>query len=75
MGRLTIAEHICDNICKYQTNVTDQAQLEDICNKCEINDYLCKMQLMDCTGCIHKGNKSFCLNCKRGGCRDYFLTE
>lgn len=33
------------------------------------------IQVMDCTGCIHKGNKQFCLNCKRGGCRDYYLVD
>ncbi len=34
-----------------------------------------KIQIMDCTGCVHKSNKSFCLNCFRGGFRDYYLEE
>lgn len=34
-----------------------------------------RLQEMGCARCIHEGDKGFCLNCFRGGVRDYYTAE
>lgn len=74
-------DHICDN-CRVVELITVDAVNEynrlntfDQTQSAKLLEKLSNYQDMDCTGCIHTGNKQFCLNCYRGGCRDYFLEE
>lgn len=38
-----LAEHICDNLCKYPCQISDQEKLEDVCMKCKMADFICKI--------------------------------
>lgn len=45
MDKITteMAEHLCDNLCKYPCQVSDQEKLEDICMECKMADFICKI--------------------------------
>lgn len=34
-------EHICDNLCYFQKTVSDQKELDYICDECKIGNYVC----------------------------------
>lgn len=36
-------EHICDNLCRYRCDVTDETELDEICYKCRMNEYVSRM--------------------------------
>ncbi|SHK30948.1 hypothetical protein [Hespellia stercorisuis] len=74
-------EEICDN-CRVgkligidAVNEYDRLNTFDQTQSAKLLEKFSNYQDMDCTGCIHTGNKQFCLNCYRGGCRDYYLEE
>ena len=37
----TMMEHVCDKICRFPQEITDQEQLEDICVDCRMGRFVC----------------------------------
>lgn len=46
-----MAEHICDNLCRYPKNLTGD-ELEDICAECKLGQYICDI-LNECKEASH----------------------
>lgn len=45
MDKITteMAEHICDNICRFPREVEEQDELDEICCECEIGRFICNI--------------------------------
>lgn len=36
-------KHVCDGLCKYPIMLSDQEDLDDVCDECELGGYVCRM--------------------------------
>lgn len=43
MDELTeeMAEHVCDNLCKYPAQCGSRVELEGICAECKLGEFIC----------------------------------
>lgn len=45
MDKITteMAEHICDNLCRFPREVSEQDELDEICCECEMGRFICNI--------------------------------
>lgn len=36
-------EHVCDHLCRFPVEISDQEELDKICGSCQMGDYICNI--------------------------------
>lgn len=74
-------EHVCDHLCRFPRESSDQEELDRICGGCEMGQHLCnilnqydKINNFEKTQCSHLLKELAIVRAKQGGSDEIIIT-